>query len=69
MTIYYPEGAPEQLPMLSKREVAELLLDRILIRLDSRETAQETDSEPEAPESPNPNETHDLATATPETAS
>jgi phosphopantothenoylcysteine decarboxylase/phosphopantothenate--cysteine ligase len=45
VTIYYPEGAPEQLPMLTKREVAELLLDRILIRLDSRDTAQD-DSEP-----------------------
>jgi phosphopantothenoylcysteine decarboxylase/phosphopantothenate--cysteine ligase len=41
VTIYYPEGAPEQLPMLTKREVAELLLDRILIRLDSRETSPE----------------------------
>jgi len=69
VTIYYPEGAPEQLPMLSKREVAELLLDRILIRLDSRETAQETGSEPEAPESPESNEAPELATATPETAS
>ncbi len=38
VTIFYTDGAPEQLPMLSKREVAELLLDRILIRLDSRET-------------------------------
>jgi len=69
VTIYYPEGAPEQLPMLSKREVAELLLDRILIRLDSRETARETGSEPEAPESPESNEAPELATATPETAS
>ena len=41
VTIYYPEGAPEELPMLSKREVAELLLDRILIRLDSRGNAPE----------------------------
>jgi phosphopantothenoylcysteine decarboxylase/phosphopantothenate--cysteine ligase len=45
VTIYYPEGAPEQLPMLSKREVAELLLDRILIRLDSRATAEEPEPE------------------------
>ena len=55
--------------MLSKREVAELLLDRILIRLDSRETAQETGRKPEAPESPASNEAPELATATPETAS
>ena len=41
VTIFYTEGAPEQLPMLSKREVAELLLDRILIRLDSRGAAPE----------------------------
>jgi phosphopantothenoylcysteine decarboxylase/phosphopantothenate--cysteine ligase len=48
VTIYYPKGAPEQLPMLSKREVAELLLDRILIRVDSREAAPEAATE-EAP--------------------
>jgi phosphopantothenoylcysteine decarboxylase/phosphopantothenate--cysteine ligase len=48
VTIYYPEGAPEQLPMLSKREVAELLLDRILIRVDSQEAAPEAAAE-EAP--------------------
>jgi hypothetical protein len=41
VTIFYTEGAPEQLPMLSKREVAELLLDRILVRLDSRGAAPE----------------------------
>ena len=46
VTIYYPEGAPEQLPMLTKREVAELLLDRILIRLDSRGMAQDDEAEP-----------------------
>ncbi len=45
VTIYYAEGAHEQLPMLSKREVAELLLDRILIRLDSRGIAQESAAE------------------------
>ena len=48
VTIYSPEGAPEQLPLLSKREVAELLLDRILIRLDSRGAAPEAVPE-EAP--------------------
>jgi phosphopantothenoylcysteine decarboxylase/phosphopantothenate--cysteine ligase len=41
VTIFYTEGASEQLPMLSKREVAELLLDRILVRLDSRGAAPE----------------------------
>ncbi len=39
VTIYTLEAEPEQLPMLSKREVAESLLDRILIRLDSRGAA------------------------------
>jgi phosphopantothenoylcysteine decarboxylase/phosphopantothenate--cysteine ligase len=33
VTIYSLEGAPEELPMLSKREVAELLLDRVVVRL------------------------------------
>jgi phosphopantothenoylcysteine decarboxylase/phosphopantothenate--cysteine ligase len=45
VTIYSPEAAPEQLPMLSKREVAELLLDRIVIRLDSRGAAAEAQPE------------------------
>jgi phosphopantothenoylcysteine decarboxylase/phosphopantothenate--cysteine ligase len=36
VTIYYPDTAPEELPMLSKREVAELILDRVLIRLGAR---------------------------------
>jgi phosphopantothenoylcysteine decarboxylase/phosphopantothenate--cysteine ligase len=33
VTIYATDAQPEQLPMLSKREVAELLLDRVVIRL------------------------------------
>jgi phosphopantothenoylcysteine decarboxylase / phosphopantothenate---cysteine ligase len=33
VTIYSVEGAPEELPLLSKREVAELLLDRVVVRL------------------------------------
>jgi phosphopantothenoylcysteine decarboxylase / phosphopantothenate---cysteine ligase len=52
VTIYYPEGAPEQLPMLTKREVAELLLDRILIRLDSRNANLETEATSEGPAQP-----------------
>jgi phosphopantothenoylcysteine decarboxylase/phosphopantothenate--cysteine ligase len=55
VTIFYTEGAPEQLPMLSKREVAELLLDRILIRLDSRGAAPEAaDPGAAAEEAPTP---------------
>jgi phosphopantothenoylcysteine decarboxylase/phosphopantothenate--cysteine ligase len=33
VTIYSTEAPPEELPMLSKREVAELLLDRVVVRL------------------------------------
>jgi phosphopantothenoylcysteine decarboxylase/phosphopantothenate--cysteine ligase len=33
VTIYSIEGSPEELPLLSKREVAELLLDRVVVRL------------------------------------
>ncbi len=33
VTIYTTEASPEELPLLSKREVAELLLDRVVIRL------------------------------------
>jgi phosphopantothenoylcysteine decarboxylase / phosphopantothenate---cysteine ligase len=68
VTIYYPEGAPEQLPMLTKREVAELLLDRILIRIDSRIEGQESAAEPGRPgeaQAPGP----EAAVATQETPS
>jgi phosphopantothenoylcysteine decarboxylase/phosphopantothenate--cysteine ligase len=33
VTIYSTDGPPEELPLLSKREVAELLLDRVVVRL------------------------------------
>ena len=33
VTIYSVDGAPEELPLMSKREVAELLLDRVVVRL------------------------------------
>jgi phosphopantothenoylcysteine decarboxylase/phosphopantothenate--cysteine ligase len=33
VTIYSTDAAPEELPLLSKREVAELLLDRVVVRL------------------------------------
>ena len=48
--IYFPDDPPEDLPMLSKREVAELILDRALIRLEARVPASE-ETEP-APEDP-----------------
>ena len=69
VTIYYPEGAPEQLPMLSKREVAELLLDRILIRLDSRAFAHESPAEPAGEQASVPLDVAGLAASTLEPAS
>lgn len=33
VTIYSVDGTPEELPLLTKREVAELLLDRVVVRL------------------------------------
>ncbi len=35
VTIYSTDGSPEELPLMSKREVAELLLDRVVVRLNS----------------------------------
>ena len=35
VTIYSIDAPPEELPLLSKREVAELLLDRVIVRLAS----------------------------------
>ncbi len=43
VTIYAPDAAPEALPLLSKREVADSLLDRIAVRLGVRESAPERD--------------------------
>ena len=36
VTIYSNDGPPEALPLLTKREVAELLLDRVVVRLSAR---------------------------------
>jgi phosphopantothenoylcysteine decarboxylase/phosphopantothenate--cysteine ligase len=68
VTIYYPQGAPEQLPMLSKREVAELLLDRILIRLDSRGTVQEPAAEQAGEQAAVADGATEPVASTPETA-
>jgi len=38
VTIYSTDAPPEELPLLSKREVAELLLDRVVVRLASAES-------------------------------
>jgi phosphopantothenoylcysteine decarboxylase/phosphopantothenate--cysteine ligase len=40
VTIYSTDGSPEELPLLSKREVAELLLDRVVVRLVAAENAE-----------------------------
>jgi phosphopantothenoylcysteine decarboxylase/phosphopantothenate--cysteine ligase len=56
VTIYSVDGPPEELPLLPKREVAELLLDRILLRLDTRDNAPaETEAEPAAATAVAPN--------------
>jgi phosphopantothenoylcysteine decarboxylase/phosphopantothenate--cysteine ligase len=39
VTIYSVDAAPEELPLMSKREVAELLLDRVVVRLGARQSA------------------------------
>jgi phosphopantothenoylcysteine decarboxylase / phosphopantothenate---cysteine ligase len=39
VTIYSTDAAPEELPLLSKNEVAELLLDRVVVRLAAAEAA------------------------------
>ncbi len=47
VTIYSIDGSPEELPLMSKREVAELLLDRVVVRLTA------VDSQNPAPEEAN----------------
>jgi len=65
VTIFSIEGEQEQLPLLSKREVAELVLDRAVTRIaraaggpaagaSAEPTAAETPESPESPESPAP---------------
>src|SRR5450759_3117446 len=43
VTIYSTDTAPEELPLLSKREVAELLLDRVVVRLTAADAADAAD--------------------------
>jgi phosphopantothenoylcysteine decarboxylase/phosphopantothenate--cysteine ligase len=47
VTIYSIDATPEELPLLSKRDVAELLLDRVVVRLTNAQT-QASDPETEA---------------------
>jgi phosphopantothenoylcysteine decarboxylase/phosphopantothenate--cysteine ligase len=44
VTIYSTDAAPEELPLLSKREVAELLLDRVVVRLTAADAAGAADA-------------------------
>jgi phosphopantothenoylcysteine decarboxylase/phosphopantothenate--cysteine ligase len=46
VTIYSLDGAPEELPLMSKRAVAELLLDRVVVRLAGPSTLDIAASEP-----------------------
>ena len=43
VTIYSTDAAPEELPLLSKHEVAELLLDRVVVRLTAADAADAAD--------------------------
>ena len=44
VTILAADGSRDALPLLSKREVAELLLDRVALALDARDAARQTDA-------------------------
>jgi phosphopantothenoylcysteine decarboxylase/phosphopantothenate--cysteine ligase len=43
VTIYSTDAAPEELPLLSKQEVAELLLDRVVVRLAAMDAVDAAD--------------------------
>ncbi len=53
VTVYAPGAAPEAWPLLTKREVADRLLDRIAHRLDERDATRQT-----SPHAPDPQETN-----------
>jgi phosphopantothenoylcysteine decarboxylase/phosphopantothenate--cysteine ligase len=44
VTILGTDGSRDELPLLSKREVAERLLDRVALALDARDAARQTDA-------------------------
>ena len=44
VTILAAEGGRDELPLLSKREVAERILDRVAAALDERDAAAQTDA-------------------------
>jgi phosphopantothenoylcysteine decarboxylase/phosphopantothenate--cysteine ligase len=44
VTILAADGSRDELPLLSKREVAERLLDRVAVALDARDAARQTDA-------------------------
>jgi phosphopantothenoylcysteine decarboxylase/phosphopantothenate--cysteine ligase len=49
VTIYSTDLQPEELPQLSKREVAELLLDRVVVRLAARPSGRNDGPAAESP--------------------
>jgi phosphopantothenoylcysteine decarboxylase/phosphopantothenate--cysteine ligase len=49
VTIYSTDLQPEELPQLSKREVAELLLDRVVVRLAARASGRDRGPQDESP--------------------
>jgi phosphopantothenoylcysteine decarboxylase/phosphopantothenate--cysteine ligase len=52
VTILAPDGSREALPLLSKREVAERLLDRVAPALDARDASRQTDATTEPSREP-----------------
>ena len=48
VTIFRPDGPPEAWPLVTKREVADRLLDLVAARLDARDAARQTAREPGA---------------------
>ncbi len=52
VTILSADGSRDELPLLSKREVAERLLDRVALALDARDAARQTDDTTERSREP-----------------
>ncbi len=52
VTILAADGSRDELPLLSKREVAERLLDRVAPALDARDAARQTDATTEPSREP-----------------
>jgi phosphopantothenoylcysteine decarboxylase/phosphopantothenate--cysteine ligase len=46
VTIFAADGPPDTWPLMTKREVADRLLDLVAARLDDRDTARQTSGQP-----------------------